>query len=78
MLPMIVAEHGDSPILLGKTWLSHLRLNWHGIFSVHSDRINKVKLDLFVKTAICSLIVMMVQRVLKQKLKCVRMQNQYM
>jgi hypothetical protein len=33
MLPVVVAE-GDSPALMGRDWLSKLKLNWSTIFSV--------------------------------------------
>ena len=40
-LPLIVVK-GDGPSLLGRNWLSHLKLNWHEIFWSHNLSLKEV------------------------------------
>ena len=39
--PLFVVER-DRPSLLGRNWLSEMKLNWHKIFWLHNVSLNQV------------------------------------
>ena len=40
LLPLLIVE-GDGPSLLGRNWLSHSKINWHNIFWLQNDSLNR-------------------------------------